>query len=110
MKNEDNYVIVRSGGKVYFGHMDDSRDYLLDVVELIVTMNLTSTGVQKRVVVMGLDYNSGPLKRLSLIEEQTVGYRLTDMSPKDKDALIQDYEAFCARDNLIQTPKKPVLQ
>lgn len=111
MSEEKRHVVIRYQGKSYFGlytETDEEGCELTGVVELITSLSMTPTGVQKRVIVVGLDYSSAPIRKVFF--PWALVYGLKDMPQKDAEALMGDYEAFCNQDNLVKpAPQQPTL-
>lgn len=104
------YVTARSHGKSYFGKIDEDESgdgvlVLKDVVELVTVMGMIPTGIRKNVIVAGIDYNSGPIESL-VLPNASIAYELSSMREKDAKLLLEDYEGFCGKDNLVQAPPK----
>lgn len=108
-EEKSGYMALRHHGKSYFGEVEGldpegDRIVLNNVVELVTTMGMTPTGIQKRVVLVGIDYAGAPLKRMSF--PYGALYELEDLPKEDADALMKDYEEFKQRNNLVKTPPK----
>jgi hypothetical protein len=95
VSEEKEYRVVRCEGKAYFGEVlqEDEGITLGGAVELFSAMLPTPGGIQKQVIIIGLDYNGGPLKHL-FIKSPGPMYRNHDMDARDWAKLKEDYNTF----------------
>jgi hypothetical protein len=115
---KDSHMIIRADGKVYFGEVVEPTvgqigDMLVcmtikNAVEIMTTMTTTPTGIQKRVIVVSIDYSSKVLPELHILSPG-VAYKLNTIPPKDAEALMEDYNRMISKDNLVKLPPKKSL-
>lgn len=104
-------VVVKVEGKTYVGKSGQSDGLasvtLIDACELITSLTVSSRGMNKHVVLTGIDYCTTPMSTI-LIQNPSIIYGSKNMGREEWTKLKTDYEDFCMESNIVKVPKSPL--
>jgi len=104
-------VVVKVEGKTYVGKLGQSDSSesitLMDACELITSLTVSARGMNKHVVLTGIDYCTTPISSI-IIRNPSIMYSSKNMGREEWVKLKTDYEDFCMESNIVKVPKSPL--